>query len=83
MPSASKQTVGQNENLYIQISMLPIVQVTNKNKLRWSGHVVRREEEPTSTVVMQLTLKGQIPRGRSRLRWLDNIDSHLQERTHS
>ena len=28
-------------------------------------------------VVMRLKMKGKRPRGRQRLRWLDNIDSHL------
>ena len=83
MPSALKQTVGQNENLYIQISMLPIAQVTNMNTLRWFGHVIRRDEKTTPRVVMKLKMKGHIPRGRPGLRWLDNIDSHLLERTHN
>ena len=58
--------------------MLPIVQVINKNKLRWFGHVMRREEESTLRVVMKLNMKGKRPRGRPRLRWLHNIDSHLK-----
>ena len=69
----------RNEDLYKQSNMLPIVQVINKNKLRWFGHVMRREEESTLRVVMQLKMKGKRPRGRPRLRWLDNIDSHLKE----
>ena len=67
-----------NEDLYKQSNMLPIVQVINKNKLRWFGHVMKKEEEPTLRVVMKLKRKGNIPRGRPRLRYLDNIDSHLK-----
>ena len=67
----------RNEDLYKQSNMLRIVQV-NKNKLFWFGHIMRREEEPTLRVVMKLTMKGKRPRGRPRLRWLDNIDSHLK-----
>ncbi len=62
--------MGQKDNL--------IVQVINKNKLRWFGHVMRREEESTPKVVMHLNMKGKRPRGRPRLRWPDNIDSHLK-----
>ena len=58
--------------------MLPIVQVINKNKLRWFGHVMRREDESTLRVVNKLKMKGKRPRGRSRLRWLDSIGSHLK-----
>ncbi len=58
--------------------MLPIVQVINKNKLRWFGYVTRREEDSSLRVVMKLKMKGKRPRGRPRLRSLDNIDSHLK-----
>ena len=68
----------RNEDLYKQSNMLPIVQVINKNKLRWFGHVMRTEEESTLRVVMKIKMKGKRPRGRPRLRWLDNIDSHLK-----
>ena len=47
----------RNENLYKQSNMLPIVQVINRNKPRWFGHVIRREEESTLTVVMKLNMK--------------------------
>ena len=68
----------RNEDLYKQSNMLHIDQVINKNKLRWFGHVMGREEESTLRVVMKLKMKGKRPRGRPRLRWLDNIDSHLK-----
>ena len=46
----------------ILTNMLPIVQVIDKKKLRWFGHVMRREEESMLRVVMHLTMKGKIPR---------------------
>ena len=49
--------------------MLPIVQIISQNKLRWSGHVLSREEESTLRVVMKLNMKGRRPM----LRCLDNI----------
>ena len=59
--------------------MLPIDQVINRNKLRRFGHVlVIGEVESTLRVVMKLDMNGKRPRGRPRLRWLDNIDSHLK-----
>ena len=40
---------------------------------------MRIEEESTLRVIMKLQMmKGKRPRGRPRLRWLDNIDSHLK-----
>ena len=53
---------------------LSIVKVIDKNKLRWFGLVMRREEESMIRVVMQLNMKGKRPRGKTT--WLDNIDRH-------
>ncbi len=58
--------------------MLPIVKVINKKKRRWFGHVMRKDEESTLRAVMKLNMKRKTPRRRPRLRWLDNIDSHLK-----
>ena len=55
-----------------------IVQEINKNKLRWFGHVTRREDESTPMVVMKLNMNGMRSRGRPRLSCLANIDSHLK-----
>ena len=57
----------RNEDQYTESKMLPIVQVINKKKLSWFGHVMRKEEESTR-VVMKLSMKGKRPRGRPRLR---------------
>ena len=55
-----------------------IVQVINKNTLRWFDHAMRREDESTPMAVTKLNMKGMRPRGRPILRWLDNIDSPLK-----
>ena len=44
---------------------------------------MRREEESTLRVVMKIKMKGNRPRGRPRLRSLDNIDSHLKGKNKS
>ena len=53
---------------------LSIVQVIDKNKLRWFGLVMRREEESMLRVVMQLKVNGKRPRGKTT--WLDTFDGH-------
>ena len=62
----------RNGDLYRQSNMLSIVHVINKNKLRWFGHVIRREEDSTLRAVMKLKMKGKRLRGRPILR-----SSHL------
>ena len=44
---------------------LSIVQVIDKNKLRWFGLFMRREEESMLRVAMQLKVKGKRPKGKT------------------
>ena len=48
--------------------------MVGRNKLQWFHE--EREEESMLRIVMMLKMKGNKPRGRPRLRWLDNIDSY-------
>ena len=49
---------------------LSIVQVIDKNKIRRFSLVMRREEVSMLRVVMQLNMKGNIPRGKTT--WLSH-----------
>ena len=69
---------NRNEDLYKQSNMLLIVQVINNNKLRWFGHVVRREEESMLRVVMKLKMKGKRQRGRPRLSYPPGRKEHVE-----
>ena len=71
--------MGQREmKTYTNIVICCPLQVINKNKLRWFGYVMRREEESVLRVVMKLKMKGNRPRKRPRLMWLEIIDSNLK-----
>ena len=58
----------------ILTNKLSIVQVIDKNTLRWFGLVMGRKEESMLRVVMHLKTKGKRPRGNTT--WLDSIDRH-------
>ena len=72
--SVHENTVVNSSGGIMLTDKLSIVQVIDKNKLRWFGLVMRREEESMPRVVMQLKMEGQRPRGKTT--WLDNIDRH-------
>ena len=72
--SVHDNTIVNSSSGIMLTNKLYIVQVIDKNKLRWFGLVVRREEESMLRVVMQLNMKGNIPRGKTT--WPDNIDRH-------
>ena len=55
--------VNSAAGIILSNNLLPTVQVIDKNKLRWFGHVMRREEESMLRIVMKLKMKGKRPRG--------------------
>ena len=75
--SVYDHTIVNSSDGIMLTNKLSIVQVIDKNKLRWFGLVMRREEESMLRVVMQLNMDGNIPRGNTT--WLDNIGRHQKE----
>ena len=72
--SVHDNTIVNSSGGNMLTNKLSIVQVIDKNKLRWFGLVMRRKEESMLRVVMQLKMKGTRPRGKTT--WLDSIDRH-------
>ena len=77
----NRTTTSVHENTSVNSSggimltnKLSIVQVIDKNKLRWFGLVMRRKENSMLRDVMQLNMTGKRPRGKTT--WLDSIDRH-------
>ena len=66
-----------NEELYILYRSPNIVIVIRSRRLRWIGHVARREEGRSLLIG---TPAGKRPLGRARRRWEDNIRTDLKER---
>jgi hypothetical protein len=48
-------------------------------KMRWSVHLVRVREKKTAYSILVAKSEGQIPLGRSRHRWKDNINMYPKE----
>ncbi|KAK6743513.1 hypothetical protein RB195_010652 [Necator americanus] len=57
-------------------SIFGVAPITNKMKearLRWFGHVLRRQENSVATTALKLDVSGVGPRSRPRIRWLDRV----------
>ena len=48
-------------------------------KLRWTGHVARKDEDRSAFKILTGKPTGKRPLGRSRLSWADNIGMDLKE----
>ena len=51
-----------------------------ESRLKWNGHVLRREDEYVGKRVMVMEVPGNRRRGRPKRRWLDNIKNNFSER---
>ena len=63
------------DNIRIQkrAKIKPIVARGSKRRLIWHGHIWRRDPEYTTIMVLDKGIRGTRPRGRLRIRWMDNI----------
>jgi len=69
----------RNEELNDLYSSPNIVRGIKSRRERWAGHVARMGEERGVYRVLLGKPEGRRPRGRTRLRWVDNIRMDLQE----
>ena len=51
-----------------------------ESRLKWYGHVLRREDEYVGKRVMAMEVPGKRKRGRPKRRWLDTIRNDLLQR---
>ena len=51
-----------------------------ESRLKWYGHVLRREDEYVDKRVMVMEVPGKRNTGRPKRRWLDSIMNDLSER---
>ncbi|KAK6762963.1 hypothetical protein RB195_023610 [Necator americanus] len=56
-------------------SIFGVVPITEKMeaRLRWFGHVLRREENSAAKTALKLDVSGVRPHGRPKIRWLDRV----------
>jgi hypothetical protein len=68
-----------NDELHSLYSSPNIVRVIKSRRMRWVGHVARKEEGKSVYRVLVGRLEGKRPPGRSRRRWEDNIKMDFRE----
>ena len=51
-----------------------------QKRLRWFGHIARRDEEVKIKKVLELKIEGQRKRGRPVKRWIDVVEEDMKKR---
>ena len=80
MSGVTKLDRIRNERIRGATKVGEISKKVQESRLKWYGHVLRREEEYVGKRVMVVEVPGKRRRGRPKRMWLDNIKNDLSER---
>ena len=80
MSGVTKLDRIRNERIRGTTKVGEISQTVQESRLRWYGHVLRREDEYVGKRVMGTEMPGKRRRERPKRRWLDSIRNDLSER---
>ena len=67
----------------LRLRTTKVGEITNKlqeRRLKWYGHVMRREEHYVGRRVMVMKVQGRRKRGRPKRRWLDKVKDDIKEK---
>jgi hypothetical protein len=67
-----------NKELYNLFNDVDIIERIKINRLRWAGHVIRRENEEIIKRIMLAKPEGKRKKGRPRMRWMDGVKKVLR-----
>ena len=56
-----------------------IVDIIRKSRLRWFGHVMRREKGVGIRKVLEIDIEGKVDRGRPKLMWNDIVKKDMKQ----
>ena len=69
----------RNDNIRKLAGVVNIINKANEGRLRWLGHVMRREPENGVRRAYETPVKGKRSRGRQKLRWRDIIARDMKQ----
>ena len=80
MSGVTKLDRIRNERIRGTTKVGEISKKVQESRLKWYGHVLRREDEYVGKRVMAMEVPGKRRRGRPKRRWLDSIGNDLSEK---
>jgi hypothetical protein len=79
MSGISKKEHIRNEVIREQMKVMAITEKMREQRLRWYGHVQRREVDYVGKRVERLKVEGGRPRGRPKRKWIDVIKEDMEK----
>ena len=80
MSGVTKLDRIRNERIRGTMKVGEISKKVQESRLKWYGHVLRREDEYVGKRVMAMEVPGKRRRGRPKRRWMDTIGNDLSEK---
>ncbi|KAK6751620.1 hypothetical protein RB195_003189 [Necator americanus] len=87
-PLADNESLGKSAARYgdadveVDDSVVLITEKMKEARLRWFGHVLRREEDSVAKTALKLDVSGVRSRGRPKIRWLDRVKLDMIDGVH-
>ena len=75
----TRRDTVKNEKVRALLGVRRIEEKLKRDRLRWYGHVQRREENDITRKVQRIEVKGQRGGGRPELRWADVLKKDLKD----
>ena len=76
----SRREMLRNEEIRERCGIVDIAEKMREARLRWFGHMERREAEEPARMAMEFEVEGSRMRGRPRKRWQDVVESDQRKR---
>ena len=70
----------RNVQIREDLGVRPVLEEVDRARLRWSGHVMRMEEDRQAKKFINWIPRGKRPSGRPRKRWKEGVQESLKRR---
>lgn len=67
-----------NDFLMTKMGIQPMADMINENRLRWYGHILRRDTDDVNRKVLDMEVPGKRGRGRPRVTWKGQVDKVMK-----
>ena len=67
----------RNVDIWKEAHMYPMAEFLREKRLRWFGHVQRRDKDDATRKILQMEVDGKRNRGRHKLRWWDLVKDDM------